>query len=165
MYGERGELVLQIGLETGRRTIARRKRRSLQISAMERSNRVSRWWHERAMEPFLSGALIWRENQAVSMAQDAHLSVESGSLVMSMAEVEDSLRKTFRTAQGMAITAIDLVQRLKNESRIIENRLGNSSWVKKYLLWNVELLTQEYHLNKKTTRGLLDFAQAQQYLL
>ena len=75
------------------------------------------------MKPFLSGALIWRENQGVSMAQDAHLSVESGSLAMSMVEVEDSLRKTFRTAQGMAITAIDLVQRLKNESRIIENNI------------------------------------------
>lgn len=165
MNGERRETVFQIGLETGRKTIARRKRRPVQISAMERSYRVSRWWNERAMEPFLSGALIWRENQAVSMAQDAHLSVESGSLAMSMAELEDSLRKTFETAQGMAITAIDLVQRLKNESRIIENRLGNSSWVKKYLLWNVELLAQEYHLNKKTTRGLLDFTQAQQYLL
>ena len=117
------------------------------------------------MEPFLSGALIWREDQGVSMAQEAHLNVESGSLAMSMTEVEESLRKTFRTAQGMAIRATDLVQRLKNESRIIENRLGNPSWVKKYLLWNVELLAQEYHLNKKTTRNLIDFAQAQQYLL
>lgn len=159
------ELVLQIGLETGRRTILRRRRGSGQISAMERSNRVSRWWNEQAVEPFLLGALIWKENQGASMARDAQLSVETDSLAMSMAQTEDSLRQTFRTARGMAISAIDLAQRLKNESRIIENRLGNSSWMKRYLLWSVKLLTEEYSLNKKKACAIIDFTQAQGYLL
>lgn len=160
------ETVLQIGLETGRKTIVRRRRRSLQVSDTERANRVSRWWNEKARESFLLGALIWREEKAANMTQRVELNVETGALIMGIAETENTLRELFRTAQGMAIRAEDLVQRLKNESKTIEDKLGSqSTWVKSYLLWNVDLLAEEYNLNKKNARGLKDFVQSQAYLL
>lgn len=152
-------------LETGKPTIIRRRRRKPSLPAREMPGAVSKWWHEAAMEPFLSGALVWREELADAMAEDAGANIETGSVRMNIAQTEGDLRDAYKRAQSMGINAPQVVHRLKNEARIIEDKTGTTAtWIGNYLLWNVTLISEAYRLNEKTAKSLRDFAALQKFL-
>ena len=150
----------QLVLETGKAKIVRRKRSAK--DRLEPTKETGPWWNEKGMKTFLTGALVWQGDQAASMAGEAGLSVETGYISMTVAETEEDLRGAYRSARGLRIDSTALVTRLKIESRRIQIKLGSDSgWVGRYLLWNVDLLSEEYKLSRKTRENLKSYANSQ----
>lgn len=138
-------------VETARRLLRRRRRSSRPAP----EGQIRRWWVEKGRDPFVLGAEIWRAGQAADIADISGQSVEWASGRMNQAESEERLKKVFRGARLMRLSALEVAERLTNEAVAAETRLqGQANWVRSYLNWVIELLGDEYRLNQEKRKAL-----------
>jgi len=152
-------LVVEKNLDTGEIKLKRKKRsRKERILPPERARVVNQWWNELGRQRFIKTAQAWAFGESAQLAEDTNQSVEYTSAQMVITNAEGELRKAIRATRFKPIGALDIVAKFRSEAIDIRARGSQFRWIDNFLLWTVDIVSEEFRLTEEKKVALRVFA-------
>ena len=119
------------------------------LYAVERNERLIKWWGRDVAGPFRAKAQMWMTDQGVKVALRAGMNVEGESHEMEEDQAASELRKALAESQGYHFPIDSIMERAKKEARELEYQSGRTGWTRGFLMDFVGILAEARNISQK----------------